>query len=87
MRQLFMTFHMTFALMGCQTLGITDKPSASEQVLEILSTAPELDGNCILLCIEKDCLVVDRRNPEKGLKCEVPRKTHVSSGRGKLSSL
>jgi hypothetical protein len=87
MRLILMTFHMTLALTACQTLGITEKPSPSEQVLEILSTAPELNGNCILLCIEKDCLVVDRRKPEKGLKCEVPRKTRVPSGRGKLSSL
>jgi len=87
MRLIFLTFGMTFALTACQTLGITQKPSPSEQVLEILSTAPELDGTCILLCIEKDCLVVDRRQSQKGLKCEVPRKTRVPSGRGKLSSV
>jgi hypothetical protein len=80
-------FILIFALTGCQTLGITDKPSPSEQVLEILSTAPELDGNCILLCIEKDCLVVDRRKSAKGPKCEIPRKTRVPPGRTKLSSL
>lgn len=87
MRLIFLTFQMTFALTACQTLGITEKPSPSEQVLEILSTAPELDGTCILLCIEKDCLVVDRRKPGKGPKCEVPRKTRIPPGRTKLSSL
>jgi len=87
MRLFILTFGLTFALTACQTLGITEKPSPSEQVLEILSTAPELDGNCILICIENDCLAVDRRKPGKGPKCEVPRKTRVPSGRGKLSSL
>ncbi len=70
---------------GCQTLGITDKPSPSEQVLEILSTAPELDGNCILLCIDKDCVAIDRRKLEKGPACEVPRKTRIPKGRQRLS--
>ena len=87
MRLILLTFGMTFVMTGCQTIGITDKPSPSEQVLEILSTAPELDGTCILLCIEKDCLVVDRRKSEKGPKCEIPRKTRVPTGRTKLSSL
>ncbi len=76
-----------FLLMaGCQTLGITKAPSPTEQVLEILSTAPELNGNCILLCIEKDCLVVDRRENAKGPKCEIPRKTRVSKGGERISS-
>jgi hypothetical protein len=35
--------------------------SDSERVFDTLSTSPEFRDTAILLCIDKDCLTVDRR--------------------------
>jgi len=49
-------------LINCTT--VKDQESApmtdSEQIFETLSTSPEFLGMSILLCIDKDCLTVDR---------------------------
>jgi len=50
-------------LLNCSTVPKPepDGMSDSERVFDTLSTSPEFRDTAILLCIDKDCLTVDRR--------------------------
>lgn len=62
-------------LLNCSTVKEPepnfDTMSDSEKVLDTLSTSPEFQDTAILLCIEKDCVTVDRRGSKPRSKHRV----------------
>ena len=64
MRLLFLM--IALLLVACTTTDNQDELSDSEQIYETLSTSPEFKDRTILLCIDKDCLSIDRGKIKKG---------------------
>ena len=47
-------------LINCASVDEPDPMTDSERIFETLSTSPEFRDTAILLCIDKDCLTIDR---------------------------
>ena len=53
-------------LAACASIEEHEPESDSSKIFETLSTSPEFKDTTILLCIDKDCLSIDRQEVKKG---------------------
>lgn len=58
-------------LINCASVDEPDPITDSERIFETLSTSPEFRDTSILLCIDKDCLTVDRHSLKPSSKRRV----------------